>query len=203
MPSEVTSLSVVLAFNITTDVYILSSPLPIFWLANIKLWKKLGLLVLVSGNVFIIAASLVRFCRIVGDPLYGSRQASIWTYRVMFVSVVSTNAPLLAPLFRKWCGAASKAVFGVKTRPKMMMREIKTITTTSRLDGAAAENAILEDARRGRATRARQAGAQLVTSGYQTITDNDEDDVEKMEAEVKCDDQPGTGRRSSINEYPV
>lgn len=128
VPADIATLATVLVFNIATDAYILAIPLPIFWMAHIKLWKKLGLFVLVSGNVFIIAVAIVRVCIIVSDPLYGSRLAAPWTYRVMFVSVVSTNAPLLAPLVRKWCSRVSVLLYGEKRTVKEMMREIQTIT---------------------------------------------------------------------------
>lgn len=128
VPADIATLVTVLVFNIATDAYILAIPLPIFWMAHIKLRKKLGLFVLVSGNVFIIAMAIVRVCIIVGDPLYGSRLAAPWTYRVMFVSVVSTNAPLLAPLVRKWCSRVSVLLYGEKRTVKEMMREIQTIT---------------------------------------------------------------------------
>ncbi|KXJ96547.1 hypothetical protein Micbo1qcDRAFT_229415 [Microdochium bolleyi] len=196
VPSDVSTLSVVLAFNVTTDAYILAIPLPIFWMAHIKLWKKLGLMVLISGNVFIIAIAIVRVCLIVGDPLHGSRQASPWTHRVMFASVVSTNAPLLAPLVRKWCSDVSKLIFGEDKGAKEMMREIKTITTTDRTDGAAADEGLMVLARQARRPS-------TVTQGSQTIVATDNDDSEKMEVVVKCDGGPGTRRPCLSDDVPV
>lgn len=46
--------------NIATDVYLLFIPLPMLWGARIKAVKKIGLIVLFSGAVFVMVAGLLR-----------------------------------------------------------------------------------------------------------------------------------------------
>ncbi|KAH7040083.1 uncharacterized protein B0I36DRAFT_5317 [Microdochium trichocladiopsis] len=204
IPADVTTLSVVLSLNIATDIYILAIPLPIFWMAHIKYWKKLGLLVLVSGNIFIIAVAIVRVCLIIGDPLHGSQQAAPWTYRVMFVSVVSTNAPMLAPLLRKWLGSMSRALFGEKPTEKGMMREIQIITVIERTD----VEALPADLDKSRFVRARQARRpSAITSGSQTMVETDDGDSDKIQVVVETEGQHDVRRPSSrpclSDEHPV
>ena len=51
---------VYLAFNVTTDLYLLSIPLPMLWAAALKPLKKAGLMVLFGGGVLVIACATLR-----------------------------------------------------------------------------------------------------------------------------------------------
>ncbi|KAI0485073.1 hypothetical protein GGR56DRAFT_662892 [Xylariaceae sp. FL0804] len=95
-------LFVTLSLNIGTDVYILGIPLPILWKANIKFWKKLGFIVLLCGNVFVIFGGCLRSYLIISNPSDGALEAGKWTFRLTFVSIVSTNLPVLFPLIWRW-----------------------------------------------------------------------------------------------------
>ena len=210
VPSDTATLAIVLTLNIATDVYILAIPLPVFWMAQIKLWKKLGLLVLISGNIFIIAISVVRVCIIVGDPLYGSRLAAPWTYRVMFVSVVSTNAPLLAPLVRMWCGRVSVLLYGENKTVKGMMREIQRITVVDCIvdddETAQSELALSRKARpQVHADQGRRAS--VFTYGSRTIVAADDGDSETITAVLEGgprDHDPRLSVRAPLSdEHPV
>jgi len=210
VPSDTATLAIVLTLNIATDVYILAIPLPVFWMAQIKLWKKLGLLVLISGNIFIIAISVVRVCIIVGDPLYGSRLAAPWTYRVMFVSVVSTNAPLLAPLIRKWCSCVSVLLYGENKTVKGMMREIQRITVVDCIvdddETAQSELALSRKARpQVHADQGRRAS--VFTYGSRTIVAADDGDSETITAVLEGgprDHDPRLSVRAPLSdEHPV
>ena len=51
---------VYLAFNVITDLYLLSIPLRMLWAAALKPLKKAGLMVLFGGGVLVIACATLR-----------------------------------------------------------------------------------------------------------------------------------------------
>ena len=51
---------VYLAFNVVTDLYLLSIPLPMLWAAALKPLKKAGLMVLFGGGILVIACATLR-----------------------------------------------------------------------------------------------------------------------------------------------
>lgn len=46
--------------NVGTDIYLLIIPMPMFWTAHIPLRKKLGLILLFSGGIFVTTAGVLR-----------------------------------------------------------------------------------------------------------------------------------------------
>lgn len=48
------------SLNITTDLYLISIPLPMLWKSSLKPLKKVGLVILFSGGLFIIVCALIR-----------------------------------------------------------------------------------------------------------------------------------------------
>ncbi|KAI2472728.1 hypothetical protein F4781DRAFT_444436 [Annulohypoxylon bovei var. microspora] len=114
-----------LSLNVLTSLYVFFVPLPIVWMANIKLWKKIGLIMLVSANCFVIAVAILRAYLILAAETCGARQASKWAYRVCFVAVVTTNLPLLFPLLRRLMSPVIK-------EGRSTQRQIRTITAWER-----------------------------------------------------------------------
>lgn len=51
---------VYLAFNVITDLYLLSIPLPMLWAAALRPLKKAGLMVLFGGGILVIACATLR-----------------------------------------------------------------------------------------------------------------------------------------------
>ncbi|KAI1480103.1 hypothetical protein K445DRAFT_332292 [Daldinia sp. EC12] len=90
-----------LSLNVFTSLYVFAVPLPVLWMANIKLWKKMGLALLVSANCFVIAVAALRGYWTTVDASKNTKRASEWAYRVCFVAIITTNIPLLFPLFRR------------------------------------------------------------------------------------------------------
>lgn len=53
------------AFNVTTDLYIISIPLPMLWTTTLKPWRKIGLIFLFSGGIFVVVCATLRCALIV------------------------------------------------------------------------------------------------------------------------------------------
>ncbi|KAH8682107.1 hypothetical protein BX600DRAFT_429999 [Xylariales sp. PMI_506] len=96
---------VTLALNVATDVYLLTIPLPMLWAAHIKPWKKVGLIVLFSGGIFVMMAGILRCVLILANDVTGAQDGSAWAVRETFVAVVTSNLPLIFPLLRTWLGS--------------------------------------------------------------------------------------------------
>ncbi|KAI1191955.1 hypothetical protein F5B17DRAFT_448370 [Nemania serpens] len=90
------------SLNIVSDLYLLSIPIPMLWNTTLALPKKLGLIVLFSGGVFIIVCALIRAVLIVTDPIGGAQTAGSWAVRETFVAVITTNLPMVFPLISGW-----------------------------------------------------------------------------------------------------
>ncbi|KAI2610522.1 hypothetical protein GGR54DRAFT_643356 [Hypoxylon sp. NC1633] len=97
-----------LGFNILTSLYVFFVPLPILWMANTKFWKKVGLVMLVSANCFVIAVAILRGYLTASSPVEGAKHAGRWSLRVCYVAVVTTNLPLFFPLICRVIGPLVK-----------------------------------------------------------------------------------------------
>lgn len=53
------------AFNVTTDLYIISIPVPMLWTSSLKPVKKIGLMILFSGGLFVVVCATLRCVLIV------------------------------------------------------------------------------------------------------------------------------------------
>lgn len=74
------------------------------WKANLRPAKKVGLMVLFSGGIFVTTAAILRCVLIVTNPVTGAQQAGSWACRETFVAVVTSNLPMIFPLLRRWGG---------------------------------------------------------------------------------------------------
>ncbi|KAF7543930.1 hypothetical protein G7046_g9902 [Stylonectria norvegica] len=92
---------VTVVLNACTDLYLLSIPLPMLWSARIPLPKKIGLITLFSGGIFVTMAGILRCVLIITNPLTGAQQAGYWACRETFVAVVTTNLPMIFPFLRR------------------------------------------------------------------------------------------------------
>lgn len=95
---------VTLGLNVATDIYLLTIPVPMLWNAKIPLWKKLGLILLFSGGIFVTMAGILRCVLILANDVTGAQDGSAWAVRETFVAVVTSNVPLIFPLVRRWVG---------------------------------------------------------------------------------------------------
>jgi hypothetical protein len=92
------------ACNVTTDLYLLSIPLPLLWGSRLQKWKKISLIFLFSGGVFVVVCATLRCVLIVTNPIDGAQLAGSWAVRETFVAVVTTNLPLAFTLVKGWLG---------------------------------------------------------------------------------------------------
>ena len=49
-----------ITLNISTDAYLVLTPIPILWCAKLPVIKKIGLIVLFSGAIFVMIAGVLR-----------------------------------------------------------------------------------------------------------------------------------------------
>ncbi|KAJ2995461.1 hypothetical protein NUW58_g1260 [Xylaria curta] len=113
------------ALNILSDIYLLSIPIPMLWNTTLALPKRLGLIILFSGGVFIIVCATIRAVLIVTDPIGGAQTAGSWAVRETFVAVVTTNLPMAFPLISGWI----KPIFST------LARSMRTGTYEKSTDG--------------------------------------------------------------------
>lgn len=96
-------------FNIATDLYLISIPVPIILESNMKLRIKIGLIFLFGCAFFIIIAASVRVATVFSNAERGVTLSGPWAVRETFVAVVVTNLPVIFPLFKQWLGPIFKS----------------------------------------------------------------------------------------------
>ncbi|EHK98561.1 hypothetical protein M7I_5652 [Glarea lozoyensis 74030] len=94
-------LYVTVILNVLTDMYLMSIPMPMLWRAKIPTPRKILLLGMFGGGVFIMAAGILRCILILRDPIGGAQQAGSWAVRETFVAVIIGNIPMIYPFFRR------------------------------------------------------------------------------------------------------
>ncbi|KAL1849545.1 hypothetical protein Plec18170_007453 [Paecilomyces lecythidis] len=92
---------VTVVLNVVTDAYLMTIPAPMLWTARLPLRRKLSLVVLFSGGLFVMMAGILRCVLILTAGANGAQQAGSWACRETFVAVVIGNAPMIYPLFRR------------------------------------------------------------------------------------------------------
>ncbi|KAF1961445.1 hypothetical protein CC80DRAFT_237658 [Byssothecium circinans] len=94
-------LYVTVVLNVTTDMYLLSIPLPMLWKANLEKRRKISLLIIFGGGIFVMMAGILRCALIIKDPVNGAQAAGSWACRETFVAVVIGNLPMIYPHFMR------------------------------------------------------------------------------------------------------
>jgi hypothetical protein len=94
-------LYVTVILNVLTDIYLLSIPIPMLWKASLEIKKKLSLIVVFGGGVFVMMAGILRCALIIKDPVNGAQAAGSWAVRETFVAVVIGNVPMIYSLTRR------------------------------------------------------------------------------------------------------
>ncbi|KAH8665495.1 hypothetical protein BGZ61DRAFT_538462 [Ilyonectria robusta] len=84
----------IVALNIVTDLYLILIPIPMLWGAQIPKVKKIGLVVLFSGGIFVMVAGLLRCVLILKNPKTGPQEGASWAVRESFVAVATSSLPM-------------------------------------------------------------------------------------------------------------
>ncbi|KAI5801656.1 hypothetical protein DFH27DRAFT_482147 [Peziza echinospora] len=105
------NLYVTVVLNVVTDLYLMSIPLPLMWKANLAPRRKILLLIMFSGGIFIIMAGILRCALIIADPINGAMQAGSWACRETFVAVIIGNIPMIYPIFMRTVKKINTSVF--------------------------------------------------------------------------------------------
>jgi hypothetical protein len=72
------------------------------WGVKMPILKKGGIMLLFSGGIIVIVFAALRCTAILSDPENGGQQAGFWAVRESFAAVVTTNLPVIFPLFQQW-----------------------------------------------------------------------------------------------------
>lgn len=97
-------------FNVLTDLYLISIPLPMLWKTSMRTWKKVGLGILFSAGAVIIIFATLRCVFIAQNPINGGKQSGTWAVRETFVAVITTNFPMAFTLIKGMLGPAFKSM---------------------------------------------------------------------------------------------
>ncbi|KAK2053398.1 hypothetical protein LY76DRAFT_581822 [Colletotrichum caudatum] len=84
--------------NISTDMLIVSIPLPLLWAVKLSLRRKLAISVLLCSGVFVMIAAMLR-CILSLKDINGVNVSTIWAIRETFVGIIAVNAACIRLLF--------------------------------------------------------------------------------------------------------
>ncbi|CEJ82394.1 hypothetical protein VHEMI02460 [[Torrubiella] hemipterigena] len=88
--------------NVSTDLLILYIPLPLLWVLQAPLSKKIAYGIWLTTGIFVIVASLLRCILSIKDA-NEVNVSTIWAIRETVVGVISVNLPILGPLLIRKC----------------------------------------------------------------------------------------------------
>ncbi|KAI1453954.1 hypothetical protein F4805DRAFT_340068 [Annulohypoxylon moriforme] len=119
-----------LVLNVVTDLYLITIPVVILWRSTLRLAKKIGLIILFSGGFLVIACAILRSVLMLTDPINGAQTAGSWSVRETFIATITTNLPVVFPLFKRWLGPVFSNLFtsikSGRTPPKDPSYDIHT-----------------------------------------------------------------------------
>ncbi|KPM36929.1 hypothetical protein AK830_g9632 [Neonectria ditissima] len=110
------------AANVSTDIYLIAIPVPMLWQSTLKTIKKIASTIVLGAGIFVLVCATLKSVFVLVDPVNGAQLAGSWGTREAFVAVITTNLPILFPLFRTWL----TPMFGT-----MMRSSQKTYNTPS------------------------------------------------------------------------
>lgn len=79
--------------NVSTDLLILTIPIPTLWTSSFTTGRKIGLTLLLCSGLFVMSAAVIRF----GFTIIGSTSVSLnkWCQRETTVGIIAVNMPIL------------------------------------------------------------------------------------------------------------
>ncbi|KAJ1712798.1 hypothetical protein G4B84_011854 [Aspergillus flavus NRRL3357] len=99
------------AANISTDLYLITIPIPVLWSTKLKLVKKIASTIVLSAGVFVLVCATLKSVFVLVDPLHGAELSGAWGTRETFVAVITTNLPMIFHLFKSWLGRVYGSAF--------------------------------------------------------------------------------------------
>ncbi|SPQ21357.1 7631b3e2-02ea-4778-971f-d3d7b935ac79 [Thermothielavioides terrestris] len=90
------------AANISTDIYLIMIPLPLLWGSGLRLIEKIASSIVLGAGIFVLVCATIKTVFVFSDDANGAELAGEWGTREAFVAVVTTNLPMVFPLFRVW-----------------------------------------------------------------------------------------------------
>ncbi|OGM47934.1 hypothetical protein ABOM_002713 [Aspergillus bombycis] len=99
------------AANVSTDLYLITIPIPVLWSTKLKLAKKIASTVILSAGVFVLVCATLKSVFVLIDPLHGAELSGAWGTRETFVAVMTTNLPMIFHLFKSWLGRVYGSAF--------------------------------------------------------------------------------------------
>ncbi|KAF5863367.1 hypothetical protein ETB97_010247 [Aspergillus alliaceus] len=92
------------AANVSTDLYLITIPIPLLWNTKLRLLKKLASTFVLSSGVFVLVCATLKSIFVLVDPQNGAALSGEWGTRETFVAVITTNLPMIFGLFKSWLG---------------------------------------------------------------------------------------------------
>lgn len=131
MPASSPTLLVVgLLMNVISDLYLISIPLPMLWSSSLKPVKKLGLMLIFSGGLLVVACALLRSVLMLTDPENAAQLAGSWSVRETFIAVVTTNLPVVFPFLKHVLTPYSSSLLSLaRSNKKTTDPKLKTLRT--------------------------------------------------------------------------
>ncbi|KAJ4362898.1 hypothetical protein N0V83_010015 [Neocucurbitaria cava] len=99
MPQSPAFLITVLVLNLLTDACIILIPIPIILPLKVSMGRKVGLMILFGGGIFIMIAAILRVYFVL--VLQKGETAAIWSCREDVVAIIIGQATLVRPLFTR------------------------------------------------------------------------------------------------------
>ncbi|KAK5989604.1 hypothetical protein PT974_07858 [Cladobotryum mycophilum] len=90
--------------NLASDIYLLLIPLPMLWMSSLKTLKKVASTVVLGSGAFVLTCATLKSAFVLVDPVNGAELAGSWGIREAFTAVITTNLPMIFPLFRSLLG---------------------------------------------------------------------------------------------------
>jgi hypothetical protein len=88
--------------NVFTDGYLIFIPVPLLWESTLSTVKKIASSFVLGSGIFVLVCATLKSIFVILDPINGGQLSAQWGTRETFVAVVTTNLPMIFPLFRQW-----------------------------------------------------------------------------------------------------
>ncbi|KAK4129231.1 hypothetical protein N657DRAFT_609369 [Parathielavia appendiculata] len=90
------------AANISSDIYLILIPIPLLWQSRLRLVEKTASSLVLGAGIFVLVCATLKTVFVIADDVNGAELAGAWGTREAFVAVVTTNLPMVFPLFKAW-----------------------------------------------------------------------------------------------------